>query len=201
MRCRKTVTEKQHAANRENSKRSTGPRTERGKDTSKFNPLTSGIFAKDVVIPLCDGEGSEAEFRRLLADLRQEHQPEGPSEEFWLVVIAECMWKLRRVTRAESSSIRNAALWEGEAPNAVALAKPALTLMVYCTVWQKDLKTAGVLSPKEYAIFREALPPEQRDMTEAEMYEYVLAYCNKQIQEHCNHMDLAALIAKPMKED
>ena len=59
MRCTKTVTEKTLAANRLNAKRSTGPRTERGKNTSKFNAVKAGLFAKQVVIPLCDGEGSD----------------------------------------------------------------------------------------------------------------------------------------------
>jgi len=198
---RKTVTEKQRAANRENSKGSTGPRTERGKNTSKFNPVTLGIFAKDVVIPVCDGEGSEAEFRRLLADLRQEHQPESPSEEFSVVVIAESMWKLRRVTRAESSWIRNAAFWEGEAPHPLKLAKAAVRLMLIRTILQKELKDAGTLSPEQCAALRDVLPPERRDMTEAEMYEYLLACYDEEIKKTCDHIDLVALIAKPMKDD
>jgi hypothetical protein len=81
MGCRKTVTEMTLAANRLNAKRSTGPRTERGKNTSKFNTVITGLFAKHVVIPLCDGEGTEEQFARLLADLQQEFQPEGPIPE------------------------------------------------------------------------------------------------------------------------
>ena len=59
MRCTKMVTERKLAANRLNAKRSTGPRTDRGKNTSKFNAAITGLFAKHVVIPLCDGEGSD----------------------------------------------------------------------------------------------------------------------------------------------
>ncbi len=54
---RKTVTEKTLTANRLNAERSTGPRTDRGKNTSKFNAVRTGLFAKHVIIPLCDGEG------------------------------------------------------------------------------------------------------------------------------------------------
>jgi hypothetical protein len=106
MRCRKTVTEKTLTANRLNAKRSTGPRTERGKNTSKFNAVKAGLFAKHVVIPLCDGEGSEEEFARLLADLEQEFQPEGRLEKFYVEEIAKSMWRVRRSTCAEKGSAR-----------------------------------------------------------------------------------------------
>ena len=85
MGCRKTVTELKLAANRRNAQRSTGPRTERGKNTSKFNAVITGLFAKHVVIPLCDGEGSEEQFAQLLADLKQEFRPEGPLEELYVL--------------------------------------------------------------------------------------------------------------------
>ena len=74
MRRTTTVTEKKLAANRLNAKRSTGPRTERGKNTSRFNAATLGLFAKEVVIPICDGDGSADQFSELLADLEQEFQ-------------------------------------------------------------------------------------------------------------------------------
>ena len=51
MRCNKTVTPRKIEANRKNAKRSTGPRTERGKSIAKFNAVTLGLFAKHVVIP------------------------------------------------------------------------------------------------------------------------------------------------------
>src|SRR5664280_3759492 len=95
---RKTVTEKTLAANRLNAKRSTGPRTERGKNTSKFNAVKAGLFAKHVVIALCDGEGSEQQFAGLLADLKQAFQPEGPLEAFYVEDIAKSMWRIRSAT-------------------------------------------------------------------------------------------------------
>src|ERR1022692_3132186 len=106
MGCRKTVTELKRAANRRNAQRSTGPRTERGKDHSKFNAVRTGLFAKHVVIPLCDGEGSEEQFRALFVDLREEFQPEGPLEEFYVGEIAKSMWRFRRATYAEKGSVR-----------------------------------------------------------------------------------------------
>ena len=152
MRCTKTVTEKKLAANRLNAKRSTGPRTEVGKNTSRFNAVILGLFAKDVVIPLCDGEGSADQFSELLADLEQEFQPEGRLEEFYVGEIAKSMWRFRRSTCAERGSVRRRKLpdiyldWK---------AKPITDAIRIVQSAQKELKTTGTLSPATYA---EVLP-------------------------------------------
>lgn len=41
---------------------------------------------------------SAAEFERLLANLQQEFQPEGPLEAGLVVEVAACIWRLRRAT-------------------------------------------------------------------------------------------------------
>ena len=45
----RTMTKAKIDANRQNSKRSTGPRTERGKRIARFNAVTLGLFAKHIV--------------------------------------------------------------------------------------------------------------------------------------------------------
>ena len=144
---RKTVTEKTLAANRLNAKRSTGPRTERGKNTSKFNALMTGLFVKHVVIPLCDGEGSEEQFARLLADLEQEFRPEGPLEEFYVGEMAKSMWRLRRATCAEKGSVRRR-----KPPDIYVQLKAEPITDAICTVQsaQNEIKTTGTLSPAAY---------------------------------------------------
>jgi hypothetical protein len=81
---------------------STGPRSEAGKRRSSRNAFKHGIFAKAVVIP---GESS-AKYRSLLENLRDERQPEGPTEEFLTEMIANIIWRLRRLYTAESAEIR-----------------------------------------------------------------------------------------------
>ena len=83
MLCNKAVTPKKIEANRRNAQRSTGPRTDRGKLASKFNAVTLGLFAKHVVILVCDGYGSEKQFGKLLEALREDFQPEGTFEEWY----------------------------------------------------------------------------------------------------------------------
>jgi hypothetical protein len=110
MRCAKTVTPLKIFANRKNAKRSTGPRTERGKAIARFNAVTLGLFAKHVVIPICDGYKPERDFQLLLDGLHQDFKPAGFYEEWLVVKIAGCMWRLRRATRCESGSVRQVAL-------------------------------------------------------------------------------------------
>jgi hypothetical protein len=93
-------------ANRNNAKQSTGPRTERGKQNSRFNAVTRGLFAKHIAIPICDGYTAEKDFKLLLDALHQEYQPVGVYEEWLVVKIAESMWRMRRATRCESGFVR-----------------------------------------------------------------------------------------------
>jgi len=69
MRCAKAVTPIKIDANRKNAKRSTGPQSERGKSIARFNAVTLGLFAKHVVIPICDGYKPERDFNSLLDGL------------------------------------------------------------------------------------------------------------------------------------
>jgi len=111
MRTRKTTTYAKIEANRRNANRSTGPRTERGKRNARFNAMTLGLFAKHVVIPICDEYKAEKHFQSLLDGLHQEFQPAGFYEEWLVVRIAECMWRVRRATRCESGSVRESGIW------------------------------------------------------------------------------------------
>ena len=73
--------------------------------------MTLGLFAKHVVIPICDGYKPEKDFSSLLDGMHQEFQPVGLYEEWLVVKIAEYMWRLRRATRCESGSVRESAIW------------------------------------------------------------------------------------------
>lgn len=52
------ATEKQIQANRNNAKKSTGPRTEKGKARVSQNALKHGLLARDAILP---GEGHAAQ--------------------------------------------------------------------------------------------------------------------------------------------
>ena len=92
------TTNAQIKANRNNAKKSTGPRTEEGKTRSAKNALKHGLLARDTVLP---GE-DPADFDRQLSALEADIQPAN-SLEFELVrQIADAQWRMRRLTRLET---------------------------------------------------------------------------------------------------
>ncbi len=85
-------------ANRENAKKSTGPKTAEGKTASKMNAIKHGLLAQDVVLR---GE-SPNEFDALRDDLVDEIRPVGCLEIQLVERVAACLWRLRRAQRIEA---------------------------------------------------------------------------------------------------
>ena len=88
MRSKKTVTQEVIAANRRNSKNSTGP-----KDTSavRDNARKHGVLAKHLKFESAE---AEADFEELRADLAHEYQPLGATERILIEETCVCLWKL-----------------------------------------------------------------------------------------------------------
>jgi len=92
------ATERQCAANKENSKKSTGPQTSAGKAKSCLNHLSHG-FASNTA-QLIDGEDPE-EFKALLADLMTEYLPATPTEQILVERMAQNQWLSGRAFRLQ----------------------------------------------------------------------------------------------------
>lgn len=88
------ASDRQIAANRENAKRSTGPRSEAGKARSARNALKHGLSAEQVVML---GEDPAA-FEALRSDLIEHYQPVDPVAEHLVDQVAACIWRLKRVS-------------------------------------------------------------------------------------------------------
>jgi len=82
------------------TREATGPRTQEGKEKSKHNATTHGIFSKVVVI---NGE-SRAEFEDLLIGLRNCLQPEGALEEILVEKLTALLWRERRLIIADGQA-------------------------------------------------------------------------------------------------
>jgi len=82
------------------AQKSGGPRTQQGKEKSKLNATTHGIFSKVVVI---EGE-SRAEFDALLNGLRNYFQPKGTLEEIQVEKLAALFWRERRLIIADGKA-------------------------------------------------------------------------------------------------
>ena len=94
-------TERQKQANRQNAKKSTGPRTEEGKARSSQNGLKHGLLARDAVMA---GE-DPAEYDRQLQQLEENIFPKNALEFELVRQVADAQWRLRRITRIEAGFV------------------------------------------------------------------------------------------------
>ena len=157
MKIKKTVTERKLAANRRNGKRSTGPRTRRGKNNSRFNAIKGGLFAKFIVLFSVDGEDGGEDFAKLHANLKLEYRPEGLTEKYYLEEMAKSMWRIRRATRYEHGLLRKKTRWwdPGRPKDGWTLAAPATDKLEILGNAQEEIETTGTLS---LAAYQEVLP-------------------------------------------
>ena len=93
------TTERQKAANRANARRSTGPKTPKGKTAVRLNAIRHGLLARDAVLL---GEDSDA-FEELRNEVWAELSPVGPIEKLLVERVVNEMWRLQRATRAETA--------------------------------------------------------------------------------------------------
>ena len=92
------ATDAQNEANRENAQRSTGPRTEEGRNRSRFNAVKHGLAADHLLIL----DENHAEFELLRDELLDELAAVGPKEHELAHMILADLWRLRRQRRIEA---------------------------------------------------------------------------------------------------
>lgn len=101
---RRVTSDRKLKANRENAKKSTGPRTPRGKSFSRRNALKHGLFARDPWEFLVQREDPD-EYGQLLAELHAYYEPIGRAEDLEVERTAVLWWRHKRVWRYEN--VRN----------------------------------------------------------------------------------------------
>jgi hypothetical protein len=92
-------------ANRANSTKSTGPRTEEGKARSAANARTHGLTGRDLVIL----PGQEQEFDDMQTGLYEDIKPEGTLEDELFKALIHAAWSQHRCRRAEADLQKKAA--------------------------------------------------------------------------------------------
>jgi len=97
-----TVSQGKLNANRENAKKSTGPRTPRGKAYSRKNAIKHGLFTQCWQDFTLQGESQE-DYDRLLDGLHQQFEPLGRAEELEVERMVVSWWRLHRAWRYENS--------------------------------------------------------------------------------------------------
>ncbi len=96
------TTEAQTQANRENARKSTGPRTEAGKARSRLNALKHGRRAKTLAAPVLPQEDA-AELARRIQDWIDSYRPVGAVETDLVTRAARASWALDRAERCEAA--------------------------------------------------------------------------------------------------
>jgi len=94
-----TTSPKKIESNRRNSRRSTGPKTQRGKATSRYNALRLGVFASSRLLPT----ESSADYNRAAKDLLEDCRPTGAVEKILADQLIGAFWRLQRIERAEQT--------------------------------------------------------------------------------------------------
>jgi len=85
-------------ANRRNALRSTGPRTEAGKQQSRRNALRHGLTAETIIAALEDAEDYSAFEAAIIAD----YDAQSAVERELVLRLASLLWRLRRATIMET---------------------------------------------------------------------------------------------------
>src|SRR4029078_8083939 len=104
------TTEKQFAANRQNAKHSTGPRSEHGKRRSRRNALRHGLSAETVI----DVFEDPADYNALASAINADYRPRTNFELQLVSRLVSLLWRLHRAVAIERGffSIEGRGFWE-----------------------------------------------------------------------------------------
>src|SRR6202167_1483289 len=94
----RTAINRANGANRRNSRHSTGPRTDSGKQRSSLNALRHGLTAQTAVLPSEDPEA----YQRHVQQFLDEFKPATPTETQLVHEIANTAWRLNRIPFLEA---------------------------------------------------------------------------------------------------
>jgi|SRR6185312_413716 len=92
------ASDRQIAANRLNSKKSTGPRTDQGKRSSRRNAIRHGLTAETIINVIED----PADYEAFEKAIKRGYEPKTGMERELLARLASLLWRLRRATAIES---------------------------------------------------------------------------------------------------
>ena len=100
-----TVSKIQLQANRQNALRSTGPRSDQGKETASQNATRHGLYAKRIIINSPHLKEDATEYDLLYASLIEELKPTSLFQEYLVRKIANCLWRCVPLTTGQGNII------------------------------------------------------------------------------------------------
>jgi hypothetical protein len=110
----KPISERKLAANRENAKFSTGPKTAKGKATSSSNSTKHGIFSRNLIGQDEQSENDRVAFDQILDPITEHYQPEGTMENLLVEKIAVETWRFSLLLSFEQDELRKKSPFWGE---------------------------------------------------------------------------------------
>jgi hypothetical protein len=99
------VTEKKLQANRQNAKKSTGPKTDEGKKIVSQNGVKHGLYTRALILNSPHLKEDLTDYNGLIFALDRTFLPEGLLEEFLIRKLTNCLWRSRRIIDAENAQI------------------------------------------------------------------------------------------------
>ena len=90
--------QKQIEANRRNARKSTGPKSEKGKANSRMNALRHGLSAEQATLP----HENEDDYEKLREGMLESYAPADPAELAVVEELANACWRLLRLHRVET---------------------------------------------------------------------------------------------------
>jgi hypothetical protein len=87
------------AINRANAQKSTGPRTEAGKQRSKLNALRHGLTGQTIVLPTED----QSAYQRHSHSFLDEYHPKGATEAQLVQSLIDTTWRMNRAAAVETN--------------------------------------------------------------------------------------------------
>jgi len=158
--------------NRENAQHSTGPRTEAGKKRSSMNALRHGLTGQTIVLPAEDLAAYRTFTKRFFDGLK----PRGVLEEELVQTLADCRWRLNRLSAIETNLLSMAqAGGEGRVTTGHPQADQALLMALAFQDHGRALANLSIIEQRLKRQFEKAmqhlrqLQAERRDREEIEL--------------------------------
>ena len=101
----KTTSPARIAANQANALKSTGPKTDEGRNASKMNALKHGIFSSEILVRGRHLQENHEELATLHQRLCDDYHPVGVAEEMLVDQLVTTFWRTRRLQKAEAAEI------------------------------------------------------------------------------------------------
>ncbi len=154
------ASERQIVANRVNAKKSTGPKTDAGKQRSRRNAIRHGLSA-EIIVHAIEERGAYEAFE---AEIKADYQPQTTLEHELVARLASLLWRLRRTTAIESGLLQIQAriLRERKARNrAAAEAERNRLGVIYSLVPSIKISSSPHSGQASGQVFDEEITPEK----------------------------------------